>query len=96
MLAAMSAYRDELEALKLRIDELEAELRELRRQKDERDMRMMRGDYDTVALNRWMYRLGRKVGAKLHRMRMRRHENELEGARARLTWLEARIRKPID
>ena len=80
----MARYRSELDTLRMRITELEAEL-------DEHDKLMRDGRHANADFKRVMFWLGRQVGKTIRFFRRRKHTQTIDAARARLLKLERRL-----
>ena len=87
----MSPYRSELQALRERIQLLEERLADVRWAHDQQARAEMSGAYAPSGFARLMYGAGRSLGNAIRRRRMRRYDNELDAARARVALLEAVI-----
>jgi DNA repair exonuclease SbcCD ATPase subunit len=85
------AYRDELEALKRRIEELEGNLKDRTRERDRLDSLNNLGPEAYGLYSRVMYRLGRAVGRALSFRRPSDPARAIEAARQRVRLLEQRL-----
>jgi BMFP domain-containing protein YqiC len=89
-MAVMSHYRSELDVLRLRIEELEDRLREVRRLQREIDAASNLGPEAPHLFSRQMYRLGRALGRILRR-RGDPSIQDVQRARARVEWLSRKL-----
>ncbi len=85
------AYRDELETLRRRIEELEREVEMRTKERDRLDALNNLGPEAYGLLSRAMYRLGRVVGQALSFKRLSDPARAIEAARQRVRLLEGRL-----
>jgi DNA repair exonuclease SbcCD ATPase subunit len=85
------AYRDELEALKRRIEELEQEVEERTGERNRLDSLNNLGPEAYGLFSRAMYRLGRAVGRALSFKRSSDPARAIEAARQQVRLLERRL-----
>ena len=86
----MTSYRNELQGLLARIDEMEERLAYLQDERTRIEAMANLGPNAHGLFSRTMYHLGRAVG-RLWRRRRRAPAGGLDAVRARARWLEERI-----